>query len=169
MLSLQNQVLVASPTMDADDAEANSVWAILDHTKDATTLFCLSRPIEPEVEIDIRRKVPHIPETMRILRGGWMDGFDKHMIMIHREPLKLEPAIQLAPKFRISMKPENVLNLEDSHAANCRIALGFETWDPEELEEEIREGLWNLRDVSHVGSTFFKVDPSELWARLQVH
>ncbi len=168
MLDLKGQVLIASGDMDAMDTEFQSVWVILDHTADVTTLFCISRTVEEEIEIDVRRKIPELPESIQILRGGSMDGVDKHMIFVHREPLKLNPSVELAPKFRISMKHENVFKLEDSHAANCRIVLGFDTWDPEQLEEEIREGFWSLRSIAHVGATFFRFSPSELWSRLQL-
>lgn len=169
MLKLQGQALIATHTMGEDDDDRRSVWIVLDHTKDATTLFCLSRSIEAEIEIDVRRRLPDIPEGMRILRGGSMEGFEKHMIFVHRDPLKIEPYVELGQKFRISMKTENVHQLSEEYSANCRIALGFDTWNPQELEEEIREGLWVLRDISHVGSTFFKVSPEELWSRLQAN
>lgn len=166
MLKLQGQALVASP--DTPKGE-RSVWAILDHTDAATTVFSLSRSVESDIDLDLRRRLPNIPENMRVLRGGSMDGFEKHMIFVHREPLKMKPSVELAPKFRISMKPENVHTLNDSHAQNCRIVLGFDTWDPRKVEEEIKQGKWQLRDIAHVGATFFKVDPEELWSRLQAH
>ena len=169
MLKLQGQALIATHVMGEDDEEARSVWVILDHTKDATTLFCLSRSVEQEIELDVRRRLPDLPEGMHILRGGTMDGFEKHMIFVHRDPLKIEPFVDLGPKFRISMKTENVHQLNEDYRANCRIALGFDTWNPHELEEEIREGFWVLRDIGHVGSTFFKVSPEELWSRLQAN
>lgn len=167
MLKLQGQALIATHTMPEDDEDARSVWVILDHSKDATTLFCLNRAATAETDLDVRRRLPDLPEGIHILQGGSMDGFEKHLILVHREPLKMEPAVNFGPKFSISMKPENVFGLEDDHIQNCRIALGFDTWNPQELEEEIREGLWVLRDITHVGGTFFKVGPEELWARLQ--
>ncbi len=168
MLDLKGQVLIATHSIDEQDDEFQSVWVILDHTQDATTLFCISRPVEEEIELDVRRRIADLPESIQILRGGSMDGVEKHMIFVHREPLKLNPSVELAPKFRISMKHENVFKLEDDHAANCRIVLGFDTWDPELLEEEIRQGFWGLRSIAHVGATFFRFSPSELWARLQL-
>ena len=169
MLSLRGQALIASHSHDEGARTARSVWAILDHNEAATTTFCLNRTVEQEIEMDVRRRIPVIPESMRILRGGSMDGFEKHLSFVHREPMKLNPSVEMAPKFRISMKLENVHVLQDDHAPNCRIVLGFDTWDPRKLEEEIKQGLWALRDLTHVGATFFKVVPEELWARLQAH
>lgn len=168
MLSLQGQALVASHS-DETGPHARSVWAILDHTDAATTTFCLSRSVEAETDLEIRRRVPVIPEAVRILRGGSMDGFEKHMIFVHRDPLKMKPSVELAPKFRISMHHDNVETLREEHAPHCRIVLGFDTWDPGRVEEEIRLGRWQLRDIAHVGATFFKVSPEELWPRLQAH
>ncbi len=169
MLKLQGQALIATHQMDEDDEDWKSVWAVLDHTSDATTLLCLNRSIEAEIEMDIRHRIPGIPETMRILRGGSMEGFEKHMVFLHQDPVKLSPSVEIGGKFRISMKHENVHEVADAHAPHCRIALGFETWSPQDLEDEIREGLWALRDISYIGSTFFKVSPEELWSRLQAH
>ncbi len=169
MLALRGQALVASHSADFPPPRSRSVWAVLDHTEAATTVFCLNCAAESEVDLDMRRRAPSIPDGMRILRGGTMDGFEKHLSFAHRDPLKLKPSVELAPKFRLSMKHENVHVLCEDDVPHCRIVLGFETWDPRALEEDIRLGRWQLRDILHVGATFFKVAPDELWPRLQAH
>lgn len=167
MLQLQGQALIATTLMANNSAEARSVWAVLDHAEEATTRLRLDRSVSPEIELEIRRRLPGLPERIRILQGGALDDFEQSLIVVYRDPVTLAPSLNFGSKFNVSMKHENVLALEESHAANCRVMAGLDLKNPYELEEEIREGLWHVRDLGHVGGTFFRVAPEELWARLQ--
>lgn len=167
MLSLKGQALIATHSLDGDATYARSVWIVLDHTDTAVTALCASRVVGPEVEFDLRKRFPDIPERMQILRGGSADDFEKHMIFIHQHPEDFSPSVEIAPGFCISMKHENIFKLRD--AAGCKIALGFNSWSPHRLERECHENLWTLRDLNHIGKIIFQVHPEELWSCLQAN
>jgi putative AlgH/UPF0301 family transcriptional regulator len=167
MLSLKGQAMIAAHSLDSNKKYARSVWVVLDHTDTAVTALCLSRIVEPEIEFDLRKRFLDIPERVQILRGGSTDGFEKHMIFIHQNPEDFTPSVEIAPGFSISMNHENIFLLRD--VAGCKIALGFENWDPHRLERECQEGTWILRDINHIGKILFQVHPEELWSCLQAN
>jgi putative AlgH/UPF0301 family transcriptional regulator len=167
MLKLQAHALIASPSHPNPDC-TKSVWVVWEHSSEVSSVFCLTKAIEDEVELDIRRRYSSLPDHLALLRGGHLDGYDKHIFILHKPPLKLSPALKLAPKFSVSVDIHHLKDLQLESVSHAKLVIGLEAWDPQELEDEIRLGLWNVVHIQDIAGIFFKTTAQDLWQRLQL-
>ncbi|MEO8330263.1 MAG: YqgE/AlgH family protein [Candidatus Nanopelagicales bacterium] len=161
-------LLVASPTL-GDTNFDRSVILLVDHDESGALGVIINRPST----IDVGSILPE-----------WHVYSTTPPVVFHGGPVGRDSALALAalaagPAFDESAEPEGFrrvfgpLGLVDLDAepermageiSTLRVFAGYAGWEPDQLEQEIKQGAWFVVDSTDADP--FQPDPQDLWAQV---
>ena len=162
---MTGKLLVASPTL-GDTNFDRSVVFLVDHDESGALGVVINRPSQ----IDVGSILPdwHVYSTQPtvVFHGGPV-GRDsalalgallpRHDPPEAAEPLGFRRVFGRLGLVDLDAVPEEVA----SEISSMRVFAGYAGWEPEQLEEEIRQGAWFV--VESAPEDLFKADPEPLW------
>nr|WP_245553609.1 YqgE/AlgH family protein [Demetria terragena] len=162
---MTGQLLIAVPRpddqVDEDDVFARSVILVLHHDDEGAHGLVLNRPLRADVDVVLPGWRNHVTAPQTLFQGG---------------PVQLDSALALAavPGDDSSLGIKRLfgaVGLVDLDAPPVvvmpevnalRIFAGYSGWGSDQLEGEIRRGMWFV--VEAEAADAFTHDPDGLWA-----
>ena len=162
------EFLVAKPYMKDSRFQETVIILLYHNQNNGAAGFVVNKPIET-MYISELFKINNIesPENMIekeiiLYWGGPVEP--EHIFFIHSSDYRSNDAIFFNKDFTITRAPEILVDIaRNKGPEEYIILLGIATWDPGQLDFEIKEGSW--RKISSSYSLIFNND-SEKWRRL---
>jgi len=165
---LTGRLLVASPTL-ADTNFDRSVILLVDHDESGALGVIINRPST----IDVGSILPewHVYSTIPpvVFHGGPV-GRDSALALAaltsknehdeSAEPEGFRRVFGALGLIDLDVEPERMA----AEISTLRVFAGYAGWEPDQLEQEIKEGAWFVVDSTR--SDPFQPDPTELWAQV---
>ena len=166
--SLTGSLLVASPTL-GDTNFDRSVILLVDHDESGALGVIINRPSE----IDVGAILPewHVYSTTPpvVFHGGPV-GRDSALALAAlatgrdagepNDPAGFRRVFGALGLVDLDAQPEEVAG----QIVSLRVFAGYAGWEPDQLEQEIKEGAWFVVDSSTTDP--FRDDPRGLWAEV---
>jgi putative transcriptional regulator len=162
---LTGRLLVASPTL-GDTNFNRSVVFLVDHDESGALGVVINRPSQ----VDVGSILPdwHVYSTQPtvVFHGGPV-GRDSALALGVLLPRHADPEMPEPLGFRRVFGRLGLVDLDAvpeavaAEISSMRVFAGYAGWEPEQLEEEIREGAWFV--VESVPEDLFMVDSDQLW------
>lgn len=139
MSSLFGKVIISAPDIN-DENFQNTPILIVEHNERGAVGFILHLPLMRNLnELTEFSNYPPIP----LYIGGPVD--QENLFFLHRRPDLIEGGMQIKDGVYYSGDFQQVLtHLQDRTLDENDICLlvGYAGWDPQQLEEEMKEGSW---------------------------
>lgn len=135
--------LHSTPLLDGDFFEKSVVF-ITELNEKGAMGFVINKPF-PRTLNELQEFSKSIP--FPLYEGGPVD--QEHLFFIHRMPGLIENGVLIADGIFLGGNFQQAVELINSRAItqkDIKIFIGYCGWEPEELEEEIREGSWQVND-----------------------
>lgn len=153
MSSLFGKVIVSSPDINDPNFE-NTPILLVEHNEQGAVGFILHLPLMKNLnELTEFVQYPAIP----LYIGGPMD--QESLFFLHRRPDLIDGGIPIKNDVNYSGDFQQVLmHLQNQTLTekDIRLFIGYAGWDPQQLEEEIKEGSWIVSE--HITSYVFDED-----------
>ena len=151
MNSLKNHILIAMPHL-ADPYFGKSVVLLCDHTKDGAMGIVVNRPIsDPELKNLFSEIYPGgenlLKKNSAIYFGGPM--MIERGIVLHTPEISAKGTINISDDFALTAHKEILDNLDENISSlQFKLAIGHAGWTKGQLEREIENGDWLIRDTN---------------------
>ena len=154
--SLQHKLLIAMPNLE-DPYFSQSVVYLYEHDETGSTGFIINKPMDITMgEILERIDIPceaNESNKQPMLLGGPVK--QEQMFLIHSERRNKGEATP----FFLSSSKEILSKIGMGEQKNVMAFLGYASWTPGQLEQEIKENSWLIASVDH--DLLYKVPFSE--------
>jgi putative transcriptional regulator len=155
--TLEGHVLVASPHLD-DQQFFQTVVLLLQHDEDGAYGVVLNRPMRETVQgLMTKLGVENCRDSRQVLLGGPISGA---VMALHSAPDCSEHC--LPGGFHISAQKMNLVQLASNELGFLQFFVGHAGWEPGQLEEELRVGMWHVLDFDP--RALEEVAPEDLWS-----
>lgn len=149
-IDLSGKILIAMPGID-DDRFTRAVILVCSHSDEHAMGIVLNRTLTdltlPELleqlEVPIETDPPHEP----ILLGGPV-GKDRGFVIHSPDFESVGATIEVSNELRLTATKEILHAIASpDRPEQCRLALGYSGWGPQQLEAELKENVWLVVDA----------------------
>lgn len=147
--TFKNRFLIAMPTLN-DPYFHQTVTLLFEHNKKGATGLIINKPLDISIgEILQHLNIPLTNSELdkdKVMLGGPVSSEQGFIIHTHPE-LCPGDVIDKKNKITVSASKEVLQNIVHDHQENILICLGYSSWQPGQLEQEIADNAWMLSDV----------------------
>ncbi|MBD3723811.1 MAG: YqgE/AlgH family protein [Flavobacteriaceae bacterium] len=139
VLPKKGHLLIAEPSTLGDTSFNRSVILLAEHNQEGSVGFILNKPLS----YAINDLVPEIEAKFTVYNGGPVE--QDNLYFIHNVPDIVPNSIEIASGIFWGGDFETVKNLINEgqiSKQNIRFFLGYSGWEPNQLEEELKENTW---------------------------
>ncbi|SHI46998.1 YqgE/AlgH family protein [Flavobacterium haoranii] len=139
VLPKKGHLLIAEPSTLGDTSFNRSVILLAEHNQEGSVGFILNKPLS----YTINDLVPEIEAKFTVYNGGPVE--QDNLYFIHNVPDIVPNSIEIASGIFWGGDFETVKNLINEgqiSKQNIRFFLGYSGWEPNQLEEELKENTW---------------------------
>lgn len=154
----KGKLLIAEPSIFNDNSFNRSVILLTEHNNDGSIGFIVNKPSIHTI-VDL---IPEIKSTHVVYNGGPVS--EDNLYFIHRIPhlipnsIAIDEGIYWAGDFEAvrDLLHNNLISEND-----IRFFLGYTGWSNNQLNEEIKEVSWIVKDNSY--KNILNVTPNSFW------
>jgi putative transcriptional regulator len=137
-------ILISSPSL-TDPHFVNTLVFIAEHNEKGATGFIFNRVFPRKFnELEAYRHMP----ALTLYDGGPVER--EHLFFIHRRPDHISGGQPIAAGIYLGGDFEQALQLlltDAIRATDLQLFIGYAGWDAGELEAELAEGSWEIRNT----------------------
>lgn len=151
LTKLTNHLLIAMPRL-LDPYFHHSVTFILEHNEKGAMGIIINQPLlnislgSILEEMKITCDIPDVKERL-VYAGGPVHP--ERGFVIHKKEANWQSTIHVSPDISVTTSPDILKAIaEDKGPLQSFIALGYASWQPGQLEQEIMHNSWIYGDIS---------------------
>ncbi len=155
-------LLLSMPQM-ADPNFARTVVLLCDYTEEGAFGLVVNRRMkEPASKLVRTQPAVTVDPELRLWVGGPIDPQRTWLLLAQAQGPDDEQR-QICPGVVLSVSHELTLQLLQSppSASQARVIIGYASWGPGQLEDEIAESSWLTMDVDP--ALIFQTPPDQMW------
>lgn len=143
MQSLTNQFLIAMPALNDPNFE-KTVTLVCQHDDEGALGIVINRPSEllvGDVLAQLKLPTKHAPSEQNVLNGGPVHS--ERGLILHSGECSYESTIAVADTVSLTTSMDVLEAIAgDQGPHQYLIALGYASWGPLQLEDEIQDNVW---------------------------
>ena len=155
---LRGKLLIATPSILDDPSFNRSIILLTEHSEDSSLGFILNR----KSQFQIKDLLPDIDCDFPVYNGGPVEN--DNIYFIHNVPHLIPNSIEVTDGIfwggSFSQLKE-LLNRKALDQGQIRFFLGYAGWSPDQLENELEENAWLVRQNTY--SNILDIKTEELW------
>lgn len=157
---LRGKLLIATPSILDDPSFNRSLILLTEHSEDSSLGFILNRPSN----YTLQDLLPDINCNFPVFKGGPVET--DNIYFIHNSPELISNSIEVTDGIYWGgsfAQLKELLNTGQLHEDQIRFFLGYAGWSPEQLESELEENTWLVKDNTY--RNILKLQTEDLWKR----
>lgn len=154
----RGKLLVAEPSIFIDSSFNRSVILLTEHNKEGSVGFIINKPSG----YSINDLIPEINSNHTVYKGGPVS--EDNLYFIHSIPHLIPNSVAIDDNIYWAGDFETVKKLLESNMINedeIRFFLGYTGWSNNQLDEEIKEVSWIVKENSY--TNILQVIPNSFW------
>ncbi|MBS3738380.1 YqgE/AlgH family protein [Mesohalobacter halotolerans] len=155
----KGDILIGKPSILGDITFNKAVILIADFNDEGVVGFMINKPINE----DLQNLIPEVKKDFKVFDGGPVER-DK-LFFIHTVPELISGGIKITEQIYWGGEHREVIHLINQNIINeaqVKFFLGYSGWSSNQLQDEIKDQVWILKDdISH--DEVVKCKDSSFW------
>ncbi|MDP6922770.1 MAG: YqgE/AlgH family protein [Lutibacter sp.] len=154
----KGQLLISEPSILTDRSFNRAVVYLTEHSAEGSVGFIINKP----TCYILKDLMPEIDCDFKVYSGGPVQ--QENLYFVHQLPELIPDSIEISKgicwggDFDILT---SLLNSQQINSTNIRFFLGYAGWSVEQLDQELKETSWIVRDNTY--PNLFNVNSEDLW------
>ncbi|RRO22175.1 YqgE/AlgH family protein [Flavobacteriaceae bacterium 14752] len=139
----KGDILIGKPSILGDITFNKAVILIADFNEEGVVGFMINKPLNE----DLKQLVPNVQKDFKVFDGGPVER-DK-LYFIHSVPELISGGIKITHDIYWGGEHKEVIDLLNQDRINqnqVKFFLGYSGWSSEQLQDEINDEVWILKD-----------------------
>lgn len=139
----KGDTLIGKPSILGDITFNKAVILIADFNEEGVVGFMMNKPLNE----DLQNLIPNVQKDFKVFDGGPVER-DK-LFFIHSVPDIISGGIKITDEMYWGGQHEDVIKLINQNILDdtqIKFFLGYSGWSSEQLQDEIKDEVWILKD-----------------------
>lgn len=139
----RGDILIGKPSILGDITFNKAVILIADFNDEGIVGFMINKPLNE----DLQNLIPEVQKDIKVFDGGPVER-DK-LFFIHTVPEIISGGIKITDQIYWGGEHEEVIRLVNQNSIDdtqIKFFLGYSGWSSEQLQDEINDEVWILKD-----------------------